>query len=39
MIGGELTRRFQRATEEELIFGTETCRLMPSWSDADDDGV
>ena len=35
----ELTRRGPRATEEELIFESETRRLKPSWSDADDDGV
>lgn len=35
----ELTRRGPRATEEELIFETETCRLMASWSNTDDDDL
>jgi hypothetical protein len=38
-MAGQLTRRVPCATEEELIFGTETCRLMASWSHTDDDNL
>ncbi len=39
MIARNLTRRVPRTTEEELIFETETCRLMASWSHTDDDDL